>query len=1730
MLKKICLFSLFFFLSIFMGCNSGVSDFQQNDPSARFQLFSMFDGYPSLEELWNSIDGSAVDTRLSDTINHNRGDFVTFSYLQADVMGAPNNPTKKTVINIKDILGQIMDSTDVLNRKDGIGEYYSHSASNYRDNFYAVLDKITEGDILADDSVTNDIMGLLGKGVDWVGDKSAVEIRDFMQDLADSSSEMSRDDFISMSKIISKTLLRSDYPMWLDSGDGSVITDISTIDFDPITGDFNSDLGNLVKGLDLLISSGLKMISDDSVIGDYLYDILRENGKMMDVSLGTVEEDGKTVPVDTKYVTKKLLQNIEDYFTKDGEHYTGDYNTDNSEIYSVAEIGNSIKELFPALQKLLITSKGDWEDERMPDFSLFKDSKGRSVLDIFLTKLQNLGWTDDYIDSLDFDSDAVNMILYDGFGRKRINDDGTPNPNASDVSYLDHTLFTLLGASTFGFQDSRSSSGDGADNFGHGHGAPTGGMITLNDCLFNQGVYDSGIAVIAPNLQTYSLALEKNQNHTGDAPGEKTFRSSTLFDANSSSAYKFYLKPSYPANLMLAGQSVGDGGIPNGGKPIPEGNLGSAYKSFINYWPMEKNGIGEQNVSRWSMGWIARACWEGEGPYYYKNRNAEQVNIDGKIYYKYLRPNGAVYAYVHKADESDSTTWDYIYANDSSVDATEGAELYLGKPNWAEFITDGARSYHSTSYAWSDHMKFRVRVGTQSEKTVDVASSGMFDGYCGLRAGFEKEKIVSGFQNLGLGIVISIAQDGSCTDTKKYKIGAPGPIAITNMDGDLVSTTDLYSIIWKTDTYNAGTYHSVFIPETKYKITKASKIAIKVNRQDTVYIDLEARVYAKSEIISLLNNALSGKATVQNLGRNLSDSNQPVYVVPKSRDNFHSNSYYSNYLKHDAPTDDGIKIVALDSDPDTADSLYGKIEVSLDSTTPEGTAMQDLFGANIGSSSIVAHTGRSNRYHEKWHSDYYMYKVDSNYYAPGNWAGTSDSSLKGGVYWYNEKISEKSDLRECSSQEEAMFRNYQWLMQEKKIVYVIPILINHSMAGTTLKYLVSCKIEANGIGGLINAKKYSTSFSDNRRWTKDGGYDDSIIPSDGRIDADVIEISAAPVLGIPVASKDMIFGSLGNGTVLPPVIGYNMAPVERMGFILEKTDNPRNEYEINSYDIGPDKTYWAKRTKTFPIIASLMGTLHEVSFYDPPESYKTDPSTNTNYDLNISEKNKYPLKILTDALIPALAKPMFYYQKNAGHNPNNSWKPRVAGTSSDFGSWFGNTEAFLKPPVNQDNNWVIGNNKEATLSKYLPKYYKTLAGMLFESDVKKINGMVPLTAKTKMTTILIKLLNRLGKDGNGSIYGDNSSGSLSDISNWGIRRKMFYGLEQILTSFRVTKGEVYTRGYIDAPLDNWQFATDTGTVDADGDEIYSGVRDVDIVIDEFVDGLADLIGFIPDNAYVYEKLNNSGVDVSDILKNKDDGIHPGTIKIVVDGTILGSDSDNGDGTGAVTGTGISGSGIVNYLTGAISFTLIDDPDKKSVRCNYNNQDWKAFDDSVDDMKDFLAPSGNNYIVEDLITILDKLSFDADITEYDVETMLYNIGKLFAYYDSNAGRWVYQGEIGFDSMYKLATSFPEMHNLMKDSTGANYKATVNVLSYMLKKGGIVQEVIDDAAIPSYGFEDIFNDLYSWMDSEEVTGDNAAMWPVMAKLMRDMATGITESPSMDELHELFEEYGFQYNFRQ
>ena len=1060
-MKNIVIIITIMVLSLtFITCSKDdLSFFQKNDLEPEFRLFNLLDDFPALKDAFNNLDQGRFNTLLSKSINSNISDAAMVlgrvKRLIGDDPGHSERPVTDILSNFRSVLYRINNQNDL--DVDSIMKYPERS-SDYTRDFYDLLTMIFKADLGISDNFLRMAKKTLGYIDARYGENEIDEIMSglitFLRDNdGQTLSSVLEKSFSGLGKIF----LQSNENIWLKS-DSKIRTIRSSIDQ---LNDTDSGLGNGVRGLDSLLSGLNDLLKNGSFRND-LYGIFSELGDM------------STLTMDSKKfheILKDLICNLEDFCTDGGSIYSSigtDYNIDTPEVYINAELGNSLKELFPALVGFFL--RGNREDSIISD-----DGTCKYPLEIFA---ENLNGANINIDNLNFENTLNKMLLHDGRGRNRKSD-----PLASNVSYLDHLVFLLTAVNNFGYSDGGDT---GEANHNHGHGAATGGILTLNDCLFNLTT-----GAILDSFNAYNLCL--NHDAPGGPHGKYIQRSKSVFNEGSFGDpendtdfgdYPFLMDSNYHALNLMSGECAGDAGVPDGGVGVGGDNGWNSYRAY------SQDGKGETNTARWILGWIARVCWEGQGPFY----STEGATEDNGLY-TYYSPDGKVYGKVDKKDSQ----WEY------------------------------------------KECKFKKQ--------------------------------------------------------------------------------------WNTDHYMIEIYDE-----------------------------------------------------------------------------------WSGGIKHYSPDN----------------SVY------------------------LSEEKVMADT---------------------------DVAGCLSVS----------EIDIPDEKRECATQEEAIYRNFQWLINEKRFVFVIPLRIDlFAGVGRGAVYAI---VESNGVLGVANGRKYEStadSIDGNGRWLIDGGDGDSTIMGDARLT--VLLGGAEGVVTDKLIYNDV----LGSGYLLPDIICANFAPVSMLGFFTDEKVSSLNANMVNS-------VLWGKRNALLPVLVALIGGLHEHTSL---------------------EDGKYPLKVITDAILPVIAKPMFYFQKEGSLTlPDGCWKPRLNGGNN-----------YLMPSVSLEQ----GDDRDCY---YSPKGNPTAVTLLCEGSYKDCNGIIALLCRTKAITRILSLIKGIGK----SSYDDDENYDKGNYSTWGARRRILYGIEQIISMIRTRKGEAIERGYIDFQYPSWLVYEDSE--DIRPEDIMLGS-----IIDEIIgsDALDKGIAVFPD--------------------------------------------------------------------------------------------------------------------------------------------------------------------------------------------------------------------------------------------------------------------------------------------
>lgn len=632
-----------FFLSFILaacGGDESSDDFQTNQRPA-FELTKITVGYDAVEDAWESIDPKGFNTRLDRAVDEDPEAYEIASFCLADILNDPNDPLAELIrTDLSNILSRLVDTQPSHHESvNEISAFFQADSEAQARNFYAFLDKIdTHGIDVPDDYFS----GMIDKLIDYAilsvptnasgqPDKAWLnnQVDELVMDLLD---EGFQDDFVDITKLISKFTNQTDYPMWLDDAGLTVNKD----DIQPFV-HTNTDLGNAVQGTHDLVA-WVKKIFQNPHTNPLIHDAVSSFANIFDSDL-----------LPSKL--HELIVNMEAYFTIGGEVYAYDsiYNENSVTTYSDAEIGQSLREFFPFVQKLFLRS-----DRSNAIISTEKGQTPVYPFDLALSNLRNIGFDPD---NIDIEGSIYDLLRYDIWGRDRVS-----NPEAWPTSHLESLLFLTLATSNHGWQDGGNTTEvtESTDTRStHGHGTYVEDL-TLSDTLFSikmlqsfgyLGIYDLSLKPKDGNhlyrTKTPFTLSEVNELHTGTV-------------INDDKDYRFFYDANYGVLQFLAGPGPGDLGAPDGGNPDGQ-SLG--INKYLAYSP---NGLHETQLAAWTMGWGIRACFNGEGPYYYADPNAETVSVDGETYRKYLRPDGKIYALV-SLDGSK-----YIYpTDDGDVEDTE---------------------------------------------------------------------------------------------------------------------------------------------------------------------------------------------------------------------------------------------------------------------------------------------------------------------------------------------------------------------------------------------------------------------------------------------------------------------------------------------------------------------------------------------------------------------------------------------------------------------------------------------------------------------------------------------------------------------------------------------------------------------------------------------------------------------------------------------------------------------------------------------------------------------------------------------------------------------------------------------------------------------------------------------------------------------------------------------------
>jgi hypothetical protein len=687
----------------------------QENAAHDYKLFDLLDKYPALHDLLDKttsdstvaadkpvrpdqcnalqirLDQCVVNALLADLIDQYyqentkalAGQYVT---IDSTLAGLPNQyPLQNTVQLLRHLLNRVIeqDNLDKGVYNPNTKQWSSGPSSNAKDLF-AFLDDINAKSLnLGDDllltlhnvaayRLANYDNALMRKEVEYANaDLDATPCQDATYDKDQCAHVLAQHRLLPhLQSTLAKSMMLADYPMCLNSSD-QLITDAAQMA--SCTKDLG--LGNAVRGNQALLMAVFELIKDET-FKNSLFDLIRRAGAMLSNTIPKTAGSSETIALAD--VVETLVRNLEKYFTTGGANATGKYSENSNEIYSSAELRNTLRELQTGLNRVMFRSDRD-------NSSLIYEVTGkkRYVLDEFLKHMKLLGWDPG---NARIEESLEDLLRLDQYGRDRASD-----PKAYKASHLESLFFLSAVASKYGWTDAAKDGVDGeaGKNYGHGHGRAREGRAektfnpspnqssgsTVNDALYAMGTN----MILGVSNQYEMTFFPTDQDHL--------FRSLFPFTIDGDPGHilpgkdenKFSYDQNYPIAFMITG-AVGAPGSPTGGT-APKDSSGNFILN--GYMPFNPVGDENDNIALSTALGLWHICWNGYGPYYYApekaGKTSETAQLYGKTWHKYNRANGKLYALVHKPEGARSDNWEYLYPPNDGQEPLYPMAFYVGR-------------------------------------------------------------------------------------------------------------------------------------------------------------------------------------------------------------------------------------------------------------------------------------------------------------------------------------------------------------------------------------------------------------------------------------------------------------------------------------------------------------------------------------------------------------------------------------------------------------------------------------------------------------------------------------------------------------------------------------------------------------------------------------------------------------------------------------------------------------------------------------------------------------------------------------------------------------------------------------------------------------------------------------------------------------------------------------------
>ncbi|EOQ88655.1 hypothetical protein LEP1GSC202_2819 [Leptospira yanagawae serovar Saopaulo str. Sao Paulo = ATCC 700523] len=271
---------------------------------------------------------------------------------------------------------------------------------------------------------------------------------------------------------------------------------------------------------------------------------------------------------------------------------------------------------------------------------------------------------------------------------------------------------------------------------------------------------------------------------------------------------------------------------------------------------------------------------------------------------------------------------------------------------------------------------------------------------------------------------------------------------------------------------------------------------------------------------------------------------------------------------------------------------FGQIE------TIDGRIYKDSFGNDL-------------IYQKEWNTSKYKIGVRNSENGDVQGVGLGgfeypESDLSNGSHYHITEINIPENERAVGSDEEAFYKNFYWLMYQKRYVIIVPVALE--ALGDTIQDAVYIVIIANGLKGLIDVKPYCNetqcSEFDSGRWLHANTFIKNDIKSQGNLQnfssiaGDSCFLVEVWGYGISASANSnlgfvddttfqqvyrLLFSKFNSPSEfygpIPPVISAGFPSFERLGFFSEENIREKSFAYL-----------WEKRNHLLPIVASIAHT------------------------------------------------------------------------------------------------------------------------------------------------------------------------------------------------------------------------------------------------------------------------------------------------------------------------------------------------------------------------------------------------------------------------------------------------------------------------------------------------------------------------------------------------------------